>query len=113
MNGIVNYLTQSDVEALAVLTEEMGESLRIVGKIERHGFDSEYRENGMSNTELLEYEIGHVLAAIDILVERGLIDRARLVESRGRKLVKVQGWLHSDLNIAAAKRLIDSDASGS
>jgi NTP pyrophosphatase (non-canonical NTP hydrolase) len=70
-----NKLTPAEVERLAILAEECGEVIQIVGKILRHGYDS-YNPNDehwTPNRQLLQKELGDVLwivskmdAAVDI-----------------------------------------------
>lgn len=104
MNGDVHYPTQAQAEQLAFFTEETGEALHAVGKVNRHGYDSRWpKHDGPSNLDRLEEEIGHVLAAIDILVETGAVDVERIASSRVDKLHGVQTWLHCDENIEAAQ----------
>ena len=81
-------LTCAQTERLAILAEEMGEAIQIIGKILRHGLDSDNNgELPQTNRQLLESEIGDVHAAIRRLVvmrdldgaviERAFIDRYR------------------------------------
>jgi NTP pyrophosphatase (non-canonical NTP hydrolase) len=66
---------------LAVLGEECGEAIQIVGKTLRFGYES-YNPSDKdkeTNLDLLHKELGDVLAAIDFAVERGLLDREKLV----------------------------------
>lgn len=105
MNGIVNHPTDAENEQLALLTEETGEAQQIIGKIGRHGLDSRHPNGGPPNAQLLETEIGHVLAAIDILVAAGTLNKDRILEARMLKLGGVQRWLHCESNIRAAADL--------
>lgn len=40
MSDFTNNLTAAEQERLAILAEEMGEALQIIGKIIRHGYES-------------------------------------------------------------------------
>jgi hypothetical protein len=104
MNGMVNHPTDAQAEQLAFLTEEMGEAQQVVGKIGRHGLDSRWpKPDGPDNQQMLEKEVGHVLAAIDIMIERGTLDRERIAASRRDKLKSVLPWLHCQENIDGAQ----------
>ena len=64
-----NGLTPNEAERLAILAEEMGEALQIVGKILRHGYDSFHPNNPgvVTNRMLLEHELTDVEAAITMI----------------------------------------------
>ena len=91
-----NKLTEAQAERLAVLTEELGEVLQAIGKIERHGYHSRNPLDLTSptNQEALERELGDVTAAI------GMLERARDIDARAvslRAIVKTKNiipWLH-------------------
>ena len=89
-------LTPKQAERLAILVEEAGEVLQICGKIGRHGIESRdpMTKDSRTNRELLETEIGDVLAAIRKLEEAGVIDGARVAQHTATKLVKLEQWLH-------------------
>lgn len=89
-----NGLTPAEAERLALLLEEMGEAQQIIGKILRHGFDSYHPDSGALNRNLLEKELGDVLAAIDLLVEAKDIDPGCVDRHRQGKHIKVQRYLH-------------------
>ena len=55
-----NQLTPAEAERLAVLMEECGEVIQVIGKILRHGYDSQHPDGGPNNRELLHVELGHV-----------------------------------------------------
>ncbi len=56
-----NKLTPAETERLAILAEECGDVIRIIGKILRHG--------GPTNRDLLEAEIGDI-EAVSALVQQ-------------------------------------------
>jgi hypothetical protein len=64
-----NKLTPAQAERLALLAEECGEVIQVVGKILRHGFDSTHPEGGRTNRQWLEKELGDVEFAKSLLVE--------------------------------------------
>lgn len=57
-----NQLDPAEAERLAILSEEMGEALQIVGKILRHGYHSynPLKPTRTTNRELLVQELSHV-----------------------------------------------------
>ena len=90
-----NELTAAEDERLALLLEEMGEALQIIGKIQRHGYESYHPDRpSVPNRALLEKEIGDVLAAIDMLVQRKDLDPGQIDGHRLNKHRKVGRYLH-------------------
>ena len=60
-----NKLTPAEAERLAMLAEECGEVIQIVGKILRHGYDSYHPVNPrVSNRDLLAKELRDVNAVL-------------------------------------------------
>ena len=71
-----NKLTDAQAERLAILSEEMGEAIHAIGKIQRHGLESYnpfHAERG-SNRKQLAQELGHVVFAINALCKAGDVD---------------------------------------
>lgn len=62
-----NGLTPAEDERLALLLEECGETIQIIGKILRHGYSSCHPEGKLSNRDLLMKELGDVQAAIQLM----------------------------------------------
>ena len=79
--------------ALGLLTEEMGESLQLVGKAMRFGMDGRGPEgppyNGHNARELLPIELGDVTAAIDYGEAVGVVDGSAVRDRACRKLDKL------------------------
>lgn len=72
-----NNLTPKQAELLAMLAEECGEVVQIVGKILRHGLTSFHPDNPPeSNRELLAKELDDVIAVHAMLVGSGTIRKA-------------------------------------
>ena len=99
-----NKLSDSQIEALSLLSEECGEVVLAVGKILRHGFDSvsPYDPDGPNNREQLEKELGDVVVAREILLRNAWIedtDPVHLV----KKLRNCQRFLHQQSNLQAAE----------
>lgn len=89
-------LTKAEIERLAILSEECGEVVQIVGKIMRFGWSNRFELR--ANVELLEQEIGDVLGAIHLLVTckdvgKQAIEDARLIKlAKMAKYFKHQDW---------------------
>lgn len=92
----VNGLTNAEIERLALLAEEMGEVVQIIGKILRHGYDSRNPlvEDSPTNREELEKEIGDVELILFMMAEEHDIDRNRVDRRRIDKGKKIVQWLH-------------------
>lgn len=91
-----NGLTPAQAERLAWLMEECGEVIQVIGKIQRHGLESKNPliENSETNRGSLERELGDVLAAIDLMVERCDLTRSEIDSQRVGKAFKVMKWMH-------------------
>ena len=93
-------LTGPQLERLACLSEENGESVQAVGKILRHGYTS-YNPDGSvykSNKEQLQDEIGDVLASTIIMVRAGDLDGQAINDRITVKLQKYEKYLHFEEN---------------
>lgn len=90
-----NGLMPAQAERLALLIEELGESLHACGKILRHGYDSCDPDihNGPSNRDMLEQELGDVMHSIALLWNTDL-DRRVIVARQALKAEAVKQWLH-------------------
>lgn len=80
-NEHFNRLTPAQAERLAMLAEECGEVIQIIGKILRHGYDSHHpNDPRTTNRELLGRELTDLLAvsaslARDKVPEGSLFDQ--------------------------------------
>lgn len=89
-----NKLTPAETERLAILSEEMGEAIQVIGKILRHGYDSTHPAGGPTNRADLEREIGDVSAAAIMLVEAGDVSQSKVEMWSECKSVNVRRYLH-------------------
>lgn len=89
-------LTDAERELLALLMEECGEVVQVIGKILRHGYDSRnpLEPESPTNRELLERELGDVGAAQLMLEESGDLIWTEIRMHAKRKLESVRKWLH-------------------
>jgi len=81
-------------EALGILQEECAEVIVEVSKIRRFGLDTAHFRSDMQHTHrtMLEMEIGDVLALVDIILEQGVVDQARLDQYKQNKKDKLRKW---------------------
>lgn len=94
MSEHFNRLTPAAAEALALLAEECGETLQVIGKTLRHGLYSTHPDGGPDNRGLLEQEVGDVKAAVEILVRLGILRADNIDAARLAKLARVGRYLH-------------------
>lgn len=90
-----NKLTPGQTERLAVLVEELGESVQAIGKILRHGMDSRNPVHpDDSNRHDLEKELGDVHAATKMLYAASDLSESKVKQSCHRKIHKPKRYLH-------------------
>lgn len=71
MNEHFNNLSPAQAERLAILAEEAGEVIQIVGKILRHGYESHHPAGPcQTNRYLLANEIRDFIWAITLMMDR-------------------------------------------
>jgi NTP pyrophosphatase (non-canonical NTP hydrolase) len=102
MSEHFNGLTPAEAERLSLLLEECGEVLQIVGKIQRHGYESinPLLEYSLTNRNLLQKEIGHLFHALSRMTEAGDIDANMVAASEGIKSRSIYRWLHHQPEVA-------------
>lgn len=107
MTEFTNGLSPAQAERLALLAEELAEAIQVVGKVLRHGYDSRnpLDRNSATNRTLLEVEIGHVLAAIQLAADANDIQRGWIGQEQDAKLRTVRRWLHHQSEAAATTHL--------
>lgn len=85
-----NGLSPAQTERLAILAEECGEVIQLVGKILRFGLDSHHpADPETKNRDLLVSELTDVEAAIQLLTDARdveAVDPDRVASARLRKL---------------------------
>jgi hypothetical protein len=89
-----NKLTPAEDERLALLLEECAEVIQMVGKILRHGYESSHPDGGPTNRALLEKEIGHVEAAIQMMSRENDISNNEISNHWMEKKRTVTRYLH-------------------
>jgi predicted house-cleaning noncanonical NTP pyrophosphatase (MazG superfamily) len=89
-------LTNSELERLAMLSEEAAEIIKNVNKTIRHGYAS-YNPDGdvtKTNRVLLEEEIGDFLGIVDQMVQVGDLSRSNIDNSRFNKWRRSKKYTH-------------------
>lgn len=91
-------LTPAEAERLHLLIEECGEVIQAAAKTLRHGYESYDPTVAIScretNRQMLEYELGHVYAAIMRMTLNQDLDLVKINESRKIKLERGGKWMH-------------------
>lgn len=93
-------LTNAEAERLAILAEECGEVVQMVGKVLRHGYrsSSPLKPKGSPNNRaLLSMEIGHIYAAVRRMVEANDIDAHVVVTNGDDKFLSASPYLHHQI----------------
>ena len=91
-----NKLTPAEAERLAILAEECGEVIQMVGKILRHGLDNfnPFYERRVTNRELLSQEVGDVYAIVRVMMRTGDLDEVKVFHSDQSKIDRMWPWLN-------------------
>lgn len=102
-----NQLTPAELERLAILQEEMGESIQVIGKILRHGYQSHNPNDPtrQSNRHMLIEELSHVWFAMELMGIAEDINPAIMRTMRRAKAEKIGKWTHHQ-----PKQLLDQVA---
>ena len=91
-----NGLIPAEVERLAILAEECGEVIQIVGKILRHGYCSfnPVNQNRISNRGLLAKEIGDLKWIISLMLAEGDVAEGAVLQRERLKTESTRPYLH-------------------
>lgn len=91
-----NRLNEAEAERLALLAEEMGESIQAIGKILRHGYESTHplTPQGPTNRDWLEKEIAHVFVAARLMFDAGDIRRVPCATYEQAKSEELHRYTH-------------------
>jgi hypothetical protein len=89
-------LDNSEIERLAILSEECAEVQQIIGKILRHGYGSfnPFDQNKTTNRKLLEKELGDLKCAAQLMLKEGDISDSRINNFCEKKKEKIEKYLH-------------------
>lgn len=89
-----NNLSPAEAERLDLLSEEMAETIQVIGKIKRHGYESRYPKDGFSNRELLEKELGDVMLSLGLMTAQKDIRKVAIEFAEQDKAVRIKPFLH-------------------
>lgn len=92
--GYFNKLTPAEAERLSIMAEECAEVIQIIGKIQRHGFDSCHPNGGPNNRRLLAKEIGDVKVATLLLLDSHDVEDDAVQDSYREKMFNIPQYLH-------------------
>jgi NTP pyrophosphatase (non-canonical NTP hydrolase) len=85
-------------EILNITLEECAEVTQAISKVFRFGFDSEHPNTpGITNKMHLEEEIGDLIAMINILQSKGILDGKTIGQAEFNKYNKLKRWSNIDL----------------
>lgn len=85
-------MSNDNNEVMDILQEEAAEVIQAVSKIRRFGFDNKKHDQGQTNREHLEEELGDMLAMIDILMHTGVVSWGNLHVAKRAKIEKLKKW---------------------
>lgn len=105
---LVPGMTPAQRERLAWLMEECGEVVEAAAKVLRHGYGSVSPFGGANNRGILEREVGHLLAALDILKNGDDLRRQELHTWREKKRRLAKEWMqHQPASVWDAPRSME------
>ena len=84
-------MNEKNREALIILQEECAEVIQAVSKCYRFGLDNAHK-SGATQRANLEMEVGDMLALVDILIEKGVINQSNLDTAKLNKIEKLKVW---------------------
>jgi NTP pyrophosphatase (non-canonical NTP hydrolase) len=89
-----NKLSEAELERLAMLAEECGEVVQMVGKVIRHGYQSSHPDGGLWNRALLHKELADVIAVYELMVENCDFPMEKLTALVAKKRESMKKWCH-------------------
>jgi NTP pyrophosphatase (non-canonical NTP hydrolase) len=92
----MNHLTDHQDECLTILQEECAEVIQIASKIRRFGHLNIAAGYDRNNYELLEQEMGDILAMMDMVCAANIgITNEGLAKAKANKMKKLSQWMHT------------------
>jgi NTP pyrophosphatase (non-canonical NTP hydrolase) len=86
-------MNNCEKEILLITQEECAEVIQAVSKIFRFGYDSVYPEDGLEdNRKKLQNEVGDLLAMIDLMYEKQIINEIEVQQALSKKKSKLKVW---------------------
>jgi NTP pyrophosphatase (non-canonical NTP hydrolase) len=89
-------MNKDEFEPLCILQEECAEVIHVISKGYRFGFDTPF--NIRTSRQNLNEEIGDVLCMIDILIDKGFIDPAKIELAKQDKKHQLKRWSNIKFN---------------
>jgi NTP pyrophosphatase (non-canonical NTP hydrolase) len=83
-------MNEVNKEIMLIAQEECAEVTQAISKVFRFGIDGEH--NGATNRERLEEEVGDLLCMIEMMMEKGILDRGVVVQAQFNKRAKLAKW---------------------
>jgi len=83
-------MNDKEYETMLILQEECAEVIQAVSKCFRFGIDQQYQDR--VNRQRLEQELGDLLAMVDILCSKGVVDLDNLRVAKLAKIEKLHQW---------------------
>ena len=104
----MNKLTNAQNERLALLMEECGEVIHIIGKIQRHGMDSfnPYDPNETPNKKRLAAEIADLTISLALIVHSGDIDEDDIESIAEITIKNLRKFLHCEENLSILEEVV-------
>lgn len=89
-----NKLKPSELERLALLSEECSEVIQAINKIIRHGYNSSHPDRRENNRYDLEKECGHVRHSMIRLCDAGDLNKQSIHNQADLKAKTIVQYLH-------------------
>jgi NTP pyrophosphatase (non-canonical NTP hydrolase) len=85
-------MNNKEHEVMNILSEECAEVIQAISKCHRFGMDNVKPGKPKTNREHLEEELGDLLAMIDIMLEKNIIEQESLNIAKLNKIEKLKKW---------------------
>jgi NTP pyrophosphatase (non-canonical NTP hydrolase) len=80
-------------QILLIAQEECAEVTQAISKVFRFGFDSVWPEDSTEDNRIkLQNEVGDLLAMIELMMEKGIIDENQTHQAMLQKKIKLSRW---------------------
>lgn len=91
-----NGLTSAEDERLAILLEECGEAIQVIGKINRHGYNNfdPTKLSPPTNRQMLEKELADISVAMKMMIEACDLSAEAIAFHESVKRESIKPYLH-------------------
>jgi len=83
-------LNEVEKEIMLIGQEECAEVIQAISKVFRFGIDAEHL--GVTNLAHLEEETGDLLCMIELMMEKGILNRGNVAQAKFNKRAKLAQW---------------------